>query len=496
MSSLHNAADTKTSDFALHFAANARAQPKHCTFLRFFENQPIAAVTPMIARLTLLISMLLILGQGTAALAQNTLLWEVSGKGMGKPSYLYGTFHSHDARAHEFGDSVLVKLLQCDGFVGEITGMQESISEADAMRMARMEGMTLKELLKKKDYQRVKEFARKKLGFLALLINRLKPMFTMTLLAEFDMSPDMPYTVDDYLERLALERGLEVISLETINEQLDAFDAIPLEEQGKMLVDYVKNAKKAETDNERMVEMYRTQKMDDFYKWYSKSAYKSDGSFDRELLFKRNHVMAQRVDSMLATKSLFVGVGALHLPGPDGLIDLMRKRGYTLNPVFSSYHEGNRLPLIGPKEEWIAFAPEGANYQLLFPGLPDEDATADFPSYAFTEDLVTFEVSQKTLPKTAMQARALGLDPLEAIKLAFAKDTLLTLRESKRVTVGDYEVLQTDFDAPDGQESRTRLLIQGDAMVLFAISGPVGTIRSAAAQRFLESLAPAPAKTE
>ena len=94
----------------------------------------------MTARLTLVISLLLVLLMGVPTLAQNTLLWQVSGNNTQRPSYLYGTFHSHDARAHEFGDSVLVKLLQCDGFVGEITGMQESISEADAMRMARMEG--------------------------------------------------------------------------------------------------------------------------------------------------------------------------------------------------------------------------------------------------------------------------------------------------------------------------------------------------------------------
>ncbi len=423
--------------------------------------------------------------------AQNTLLWEVTSSTADKPSYLYGTFHSHDERAHEFGDSVLVKLLQCEGFVGEITEMQESISEADAMRMARMKGTTLKQLLKKKDYERVKAFARKKLGFLALIINSLKPMFTMTLLAEFDMNPDMPYTVDDYLERLALERGLEVISLETIDEQLDAFDAIPLKEQGEMLVDYVKNSKKAEADNERMIEMYRGQRMDDFYKWYSKSEYKEGSSFDRELLYKRNHVMAHRVDSMLHSKSLFVGVGALHLPGPDGLIELLKGRGYSVLPVFSEYHEGNRIELIGPKNDWVLFSPEEGDYQLLFPGLPDADATEGFPSYSYKDAGVTFELSQKQLPETAMQARSLGLDPMEAIKIAFAKDSIGTVRDSKRITMGQFEVLQTDFDVADGRECRTRLMILNNEMVLFGITGPSGTIRSAAAQRFLESLTPA-----
>ena len=124
---------------------------------------------------------------------RSSLLWEITGEKLDKPSYLYGTYHSREARAHQFGDSVLAKILRCEVVAGEIDQMgQLEIDPLGTLGSVMMpRGKSLKTLLSKRKYKRVQEFAKRRMGLFAGMINSIKPFYTMALVQEMGSGQEM-----------------------------------------------------------------------------------------------------------------------------------------------------------------------------------------------------------------------------------------------------------------------------------------------------------------
>src|ERR1043166_6774740 len=95
---------------------------------------------------------------------QSSLLWKISGKNLTKPSYVYGTMHSRDKRAHEFGDSVMIKFNDCDAVALELLTGEMMQDPFGMLNYIMMKDTTLDMLLSKKDYQLVKNYSAENLG--------------------------------------------------------------------------------------------------------------------------------------------------------------------------------------------------------------------------------------------------------------------------------------------------------------------------------------------
>ncbi len=121
---------------------------------------------------------------------ENTLLWEIKGNGLKKSSYLYGTYHSQDARAHQFGDSVLAKLNKTNMVVVENTDVS-GLSSKESLDMCLMKNETLENLLSKEDFTFIKSNALKIMGMSGLLFNTMKPMFTMIMISQTSLRKEM-----------------------------------------------------------------------------------------------------------------------------------------------------------------------------------------------------------------------------------------------------------------------------------------------------------------
>jgi len=243
--------------------------------------------------------------------------------------------HSRDKRAHEFGDSVLAKLNECGAIALEIL-----ISEATANPLAMlgyimMKDTTLDMLLNEEDYQLVKSYAAENLGMYAMLIDKLMPIFVAGLITEMMMGDDMETTVDEFFEKTAMEKEKMTIGIETIEEQLSALSQISLKEQAEMLAEQLQTMDEDSVTFEKLMECYREQNLKCLHEIYASEGISE--SFDKALVDSRNRVMAHRVDSIIRLQPTFIAVGALHLPGENGLIELLRKSGFTVSPVFSNY---------------------------------------------------------------------------------------------------------------------------------------------------------------
>lgn len=267
---------------------------------------------------------------------ENSLLWRITTPGVERPSYLYGTVHSKDDRAFQFGDSVLPALDRCAVAAGELDLSTANAELGKALfSTMRMPGdRKLEDLYKKKEWKRVDVAIREGLGFMAPMTMRMKPFFVMALLTENAMDGGQPLVLDQFLQVRAKENGSHVIGIETVKEQLAAVDAISMEEQATMLLDHVDHGGYPD-EMERMLDAYARQDLEYLVEVAAKTTAMPE-NFERALLTERNRVMVERMTDLVHKGApVFFLIGAAHLPRPDGLISGLRANGFTVEAVMS-----------------------------------------------------------------------------------------------------------------------------------------------------------------
>lgn len=265
--------------------------------------------------------------QAQKKLYPKTLLWRISGNNLQKPSYLFGTMHLEDRRLFYFGDSLYKCLENAEGFAMEIdpdsamAAMFQAMSEPDTTGY-------LKDVLTKKELDRVAKPLEKKYGVRSDRITRKQAwMYSVNKLTTKKRN-DMETPVDTYLYNIAKRQGKWVGGIEDVSDQFDLVTEMGtgFDVQG-LLAD-----KAGRNLTARLIDIYLAQDLNSIWDWTNAMEYDTKDA----LLIKRNIKMAYRMDSMSKLRSNFFAVGAAHLAGDDGIIDLLEKKGFIVEPVFSS----------------------------------------------------------------------------------------------------------------------------------------------------------------
>lgn len=277
----------------------------------------------------------LFLPLGFPCIAQSdslALVWRISGPTPGADSYLVGTVHSADARAFAHFDLMLAAMQRCDAVAGELDAEQVGRSAAALMSGAFLPaGTDLEDLYPRKRYKKIREAMTEAFGPMSVMMVRFKPLYLSAALTETTMRKDSSAVLDDLLQQRARAAGKAVFGLETMKEQTAAMDRVPLAEQADMLYDLVAHdLYRKEMD--RMIELHAQQDLPALAAMAREQGLTE--SFETGLLVDRNRVMAHRMDSLMAEGRTFVfAVGALHLPGPNGLLAAMQAKGHTVQAV-------------------------------------------------------------------------------------------------------------------------------------------------------------------
>ena len=281
--------------------------------------------------------MLVVLLAGRAQTQElaNTLLWRIVPANGGSASYLYGTFHTKNDRAFQFTDSVLPAMARCAAVYGELDLKAEQRNALGLMAAMRLpDDVRLEGLFKKKDWAVVKAEMDNKMGVLASMGERMKPIFVLMLLSEGAMEGTQSELLDQHLQSIARSNEQRIGGLETMDEQMRALDAIPLKEQAQMLLEHCKQTDVAD-EQEEMIQAYAAQDLNALMK-LAEGPEGISANMEKELIINRNVRMVHRMDSLIQRDTTcFFLVGAAHLPGTTGLIKGMRERGYTVEPVIS-----------------------------------------------------------------------------------------------------------------------------------------------------------------
>lgn len=268
--------------------------------------------------------------------ATSSLLWKVEGNGLTKPSWLFGTIHMLCKDDAVLSDNMRQVISDCDVVYMEMD-LDNIFEMMGAMSKMKMTGdTTLRDLLSENDYKKVKTYFEEKSTMLPFsVLETYKPMMASSLLSEGEMPCEGAISMEQVIMGAAKEKGKKIKGLETMAQQAGFLDSIPYKYQAAELVKYIDSADTEKGENQLMKQLFDAYRNQDLKKLEELMLDGDAGmsSFADILLYRRNINWVMKLKSLMTDKSLLVAVGAGHLPGEKGVINLLRKAGYTVTPV-------------------------------------------------------------------------------------------------------------------------------------------------------------------
>ncbi|MBR0554178.1 TraB/GumN family protein [Ciceribacter sp. L1K23] len=320
----------------LTFAGSARADDQTCrgrNLLRQLETENKAAFDSLVDEAAEVPN-----GKG--------LFWQVEKPGT-PPSWLFGTMHVTDPRVLAMPNAARDALMKASTVAIE---SDEILDEKKAMAAMLMkpelsmftDGSTIVDHLDDTDAKILEEGLRDR-GLSLAAVSRMKPWILAGFVAlpacELARKASGASFLDKKIAEDAVAAGKTVKGLETLEEQLAAMGELPLSFHIEALLETLALGDRMQDVMSTMTDLYVSGDIGmtmPMLKAVTDSHSGSDGSyaaFEQRIVTDRNHVMANRSMPILKEGNAFIAVGALHLPGEEGLVELLRKQGFTVSLV-------------------------------------------------------------------------------------------------------------------------------------------------------------------
>lgn len=273
--------------------------------------------------------------------ASAQVLYKVEGNGLKEPSYLFGTHHIAPLSViDKFGAKTPFK--SAEQVVGEIDMTQDPMSLAMAMQphmMAPVDSM-LSKVIPADVYEKVNEEFKKYAPMPGMDLRMLEPMkpnsvstmITVALTQQAMLGYNPEEQLDTWFQAEAKKSGKKIVPLETAEEQaIILFDMTPIADQAQDLIDMLTNTEGAVAKTKELNEAYLAQDIDKLLKLSEEE--NSRPEFMKALLDQRNANWLLKLPAIFSNGTTFVAVGALHLPGEQGIVQGLRNLGYTVTPI-------------------------------------------------------------------------------------------------------------------------------------------------------------------
>ena len=264
----------------------------------------------------------------------NTLLWEITGKDLSKPSYLFGTFHLMCREDIRFSNELKKALGSVSEVYFEMDLDDPSNTLGGLLFMNMKDGMSLKDLYSTEEYNRLELFFKDSLRMPLATMKRMKPSVIEAVLYPKLMPCKNLSGVEMELMKLAQQDKKEIRGFETIADQTSVFDSIPLDKQAKDLLNTIDSFNTYQQTFDSLLLVYKNQQMPEIEEMMSRTE-SGSGESRYIMLDKRNINWVSQLKKIMDKKNIFIAVGAGHLVGENGVIELLKKEGYTLRPLLN-----------------------------------------------------------------------------------------------------------------------------------------------------------------
>ncbi len=263
---------------------------------------------------------------------ESSLLWKISGKNVKGDAYLFGTMHLIEKEYFIFPKKLQKVVKKSDALVMELEGLP---NQADAIGYVMLKEGSFFDYFSPEQTDTILRWAKAKFGMeeatFRSSFSNMKP-FAVTQLAIQLHFIGKTESYELSFEELAKSADIEIIGLETIAEQMSLFDNLTPEQQTEMVMESIRTGDKSIELVKKMQTIYHSQEIDQLY-----SLILDEGGVIQEeqanFLDNRNMNWIPKIAQIISTKNTFIAVGAGHLGGPNGVIRLLEKEGYTLTPV-------------------------------------------------------------------------------------------------------------------------------------------------------------------
>ena len=262
---------------------------------------------------------------------EKSLLWKISGKGLKSPSYLFGTIHATcdatlDANTLKALDDTKQLFLEID--------MDDKAMQMQAMKLMKMnDDAKLSTLLSAEDFEIVDAFFKENMKVSAKIFDSYKPFMLSAML--WPKLLDCKYqSVESELMRVTKEQSEKVYGLETVEDQMKVFDAIPYQTQADELLKTAKEGlEKGKIEFQKMMDSYNNKDIEAMLAMMDDPENKMTSENKDVLLNNRNKNWIPVITKTAKQTPTLFAVGAAHLAGNEGVIKLLRKAGYKVEAV-------------------------------------------------------------------------------------------------------------------------------------------------------------------
>lgn len=264
-----------------------------------------------------------------------SLLWRITSPETETPSYLFGTIHLIGPEDFFFGDHIENLIKSASKIVLEL-----DVTNLDLTSLTNQgllpDNATVKEFMSEEDYGVLKSFMVDSVGIdkasFEMAYIRMKPLFLEQLLV-YRFLGDNPQSYESEIVELVEFQDTPIEGLETFGEQLEFINQIPLEKQFADLIESIKDFGQTKKDFHDLLDLYKDQDLVKLSDAINKE-FEGDTAYQHLLLNKRNNNWIPKIENYVREGNVFIAVGAGHLTGATGIIELLKQKGYKLEPIY------------------------------------------------------------------------------------------------------------------------------------------------------------------
>lgn len=264
---------------------------------------------------------------------ENTLLWEIKNPNSKKSSFLYGTMHLIQKEYFNFPNELRNQLEKSDVLVMEIAG---SPSQAEVMQLMLLPNGSLFDIFNNQQKDSLYNWSKSTLGlekdFFVSTFSKMKPFVIVQTATQMQFLGNTE-SYEAEFEKIAKEKNIPIHGLETLEEQIGFIDNLTEQDKVLMVMESIKSDKNSKKEMMDIQRVYSKQNLDSIYLLM----HKDNGFIAKQeavLLTNRNKNWILKIKDISSDKQAFIAVGAGHLPGENGLINLLKNEGFIVKPIF------------------------------------------------------------------------------------------------------------------------------------------------------------------
>ncbi|MCZ4318445.1 TraB/GumN family protein [Aequorivita viscosa] len=411
------------------------------------------------------------------------LLWEIKHKNSNKKSYLFGTLHLKDVRAFKFSDSVIPAIKRAEMFALEIHPDSAVTSFSENYYNTETENI-YKKILSKEEYQKLKDrfFEVKQIDLDSFPLKNPSLIKSMLTLDE-SKADDRRTFLDAYLYGIAYNSKKEITGLEKVEDQMTMFEA-PTDMELRESILSILNDPHHESENQinKITQLYYEGDLEKIL------AYVSYSRATDSIMAKRNHVMRNSLEKIMESKTVFAAVGAAHLPGDQGLIQLLRDAGYQVTKVEATFSDREEQYEIVPDiDRWVEDRDATLGYRVLTPNKATPIAINESVNAMTSTDLIYGGTFMYMIGDLRNQVLKDGFDFVGNIINSQTKSASDSILSRKTVVKNGVEFSEVII-VKDKEYVRLQVAMKGKIVYTFMTENTLDEITSAYANAFFDSI--------